>query len=65
MSKSALLVALGLMGLPFAAQAKGPVFAAECDGGVNNSGYNIDADAKGHLWVNGHRVNLTEFHKGN
>jgi len=65
MTRSALLAALGLMSFPLMAEAKGPVFAAECDGGVNRGGYNIDADAKGHLWINGHRVNLTELHEGN
>lgn len=37
-----------------------PAFAAECAGGVNQGGYNIDGDGKGHLWVNGHRVTLEE-----
>ena len=38
-----------------------PIFAAECAGGVNRGGYNIDTDDRGHLWVNGHRVNLEAF----
>jgi hypothetical protein len=53
------------MAFPLMAEAQGPTFAAECDGGVNRGGYNIDADAKGHLWINGHRVNLTELAPGN
>jgi hypothetical protein len=65
MSKTALLAAFGLMSVPLMAEAKGPIFAAECNGGVNQGGYNIDADAKGHPWVNGHRVNLTELAPGN
>lgn len=65
MTKTALIAALGLVTFPMVAHAEGPVFAAECDGGVNNGGYNIDADAKGHLWVNGHRVNLSKLHEGN
>jgi hypothetical protein len=65
MTKTTLLTALGLMAFPLMAEAKGPNFAAECDGGVNRGGYNIDADAKGHLWINGHRVNLTELGPGN
>jgi hypothetical protein len=52
------LATLAIVALPTLASAKGPTFAAECNGGVNRGGYNIDADAKGHLWVNGHRVNL-------
>lgn len=42
------------------ALARNPVFAAQCAGGVNQGGYNIDTDAEGHLWVNGHRVDLRE-----
>jgi len=46
-------------GSPYMAKSSGyPIFAAECAGGVNRGGYNIDTDDKGHLWVNGHRVNL-------
>lgn len=35
-----------------------PIFAAECAGGVNQGGYNIDTDDRGHLWINGHKVNI-------
>lgn len=59
------LAAIALTALPTLASAEGPIFAAECNGGVNQGGYNIDADARGHLWVNGHRVNLTKLHTGN
>lgn len=65
MKKATLLAALGLAVLPLTAAANAPIFAARCDGGVNLGGYNIDADAKGHLWVNGHRVNLTKLGPGN
>lgn len=35
-----------------------PIFAAQCAGGVNQGGYNIDTDDRGHLWINGHKVNI-------
>lgn len=54
-------IALGL-GLVTATSALAridyPVFAAECAGGVNQGGYNIDTDDRGHLWINGHKVNI-------
>jgi hypothetical protein len=65
MTKTTFLAALALAAFPLTAAADGPIFAAKCDGGVNLGGYNIDADAKGHLWVNGHRVNLTKLGPGN
>lgn len=36
-----------------AALAKPPIFAAECAGGTNAGGYNIDTDTEGHVWING------------
>lgn len=48
--------------VPAMAEAE-PVFAAECAGGVNQGGYNIDTDGKGHLWVNGHRVRLEQINE--
>jgi hypothetical protein len=54
---AALLVA-GLTATTPALAADAPVFAAECAGGVNQGGYNIDTDKKNHLWVNGHRTVL-------
>ncbi len=46
--------------LPAAAKTSYPIFAAECMGGVNQGGYNIDTDDRGHLWVNGHKVNIEQ-----
>lgn len=42
------------------AYAQYPIFAAQCAGGVNAGGYNIDTDTEKHLWVNGHRVALED-----
>lgn len=52
----ALLAALSAAGPALAVNY--PIFAAECMGGVNQGGYNIDTDDRGHLWVNGNRVEL-------
>lgn len=65
MKSTSCLATVALMALPTLATAEAPTFAAECAGGVNRGGYNIDADARGHMWINGHRVNLTELHQGN
>ncbi|MCL4186709.1 MAG: hypothetical protein KJZ85_03810 [Rhodobacteraceae bacterium] len=46
--------------LPAAANVSYPIFAAECAGGVNQGGYNIDTDDRGHLWINGHKVNIEQ-----
>ena len=55
--KNTALLALAASLLPVAALANPPLFAAECAGGVNRGGYNIDTDDRGHIWINGHRVN--------
>lgn len=39
-----------------AALAKPPIFAAECAGGTNAGGYNIDTDTEGHVWINGKKT---------
>ncbi len=36
-----------------AALAKPPIFAAECAGGTNAGGYNVDTDTEGNVWING------------
>lgn len=36
--------------------AKPPIFAAECAGGTNAGGYNIDTDTQGHVWINGKKT---------
>lgn len=58
MNKLLLALAISAAGAIPALAADNPVFAAECAGGVNQGGYNIDTDDRGHLWVNGHRVPL-------
>lgn len=62
--KSALLaVALSATAALPALAADYPIFAAQCSRGVNQGGYNIDTDDRGHLWVNGHRVALQKILK--
>ena len=35
-----------------------PIFAAECAGGVNAGGFNIDTDGKGGLYIDGKKTKL-------
>lgn len=56
-SLSLALALTAIAALPAAAESY-PIFAAECMGGVNQGGYNIDTDDRGHLWINGHKVNI-------
>lgn len=38
------------------ALAKPPIFAAQCAGGTNAGGYNVDTDTAGHVWINGKKT---------
>jgi hypothetical protein len=52
-----LIAAVSLLALAAtAALAKPPIFAAQCAGGTNAGGYNIDTDTEGHVWINGKRT---------
>lgn len=42
------------------ALAKPPVFAAQCAGGTNAGGYNIDTDTEGHVWIDGTKTTPKE-----
>jgi ABC-type glycerol-3-phosphate transport system substrate-binding protein len=56
-----ILVGAGLLALTAtAALAKPPIFAAQCAGGTNAGGYNIDTDTEGHVWINGTKTTPTK-----
>jgi hypothetical protein len=52
-----LLIATGILAATATiAFAKPPIFAAQCAGGTNAGGYNVDTDTEGHVWINGHKT---------
>jgi hypothetical protein len=51
--KKLIIAAAVLAATSTSALAKPPIFAAECAGGTNAGGYNIDTDTEGHVWING------------
>jgi hypothetical protein len=52
-----LLIAAGIFATSASiALAKPPIFAAQCAGGTNAGGYNVDTDTEGHVWINGHKT---------